>query len=223
MTSPAIVVQLPLFTNSELPPETLENKSISHWTPPTPGGWPDFVQHCPVSQRYLALLGPLRWSHLAERPAARNWHQPTIAAQTLAAAELIKLNEGLASVGRLHRFLCEHPVLIWLLGFPLGPTSSHPLGFNARASLPTPRHLTQMLRDLPNSVLQQLLTDTVQLILAELAHLGRSAVECISLDTKHILAWVKENNPKTYVPDRFNKDKQPPGDPDCKLGCKRRK
>jgi hypothetical protein len=36
------------------------------------------------------------------------------------------------------------------------------------------------------------------------------------------LAWVKENNPKAYVPDRFNKAKQPAGDPDCRLGCKRR-
>jgi len=50
----------------------------------------------------------------------------------------------------------------------------------------------------------------------------RRPVECISLNTKHILTWVKENNPKAYVPDRFNKAKQPPGDPDCRLGCKRR-
>jgi hypothetical protein len=45
--------------------------------------------------------------------------------------------------------------------------------------------------------------------------------ECISRDTKHILAWVKENNPKAYVTDRFDKTKQPVGDLDCKLGCKR--
>jgi hypothetical protein len=45
---------------------------------------------------------------------------------------------------------------------------------------------------------------------------------CISLDTKHIIAWVKENNPKAYVEDRYDKTKQPPGDPDCRLGCKRR-
>jgi hypothetical protein len=42
-------------------------------------------------------------------------------------------------------------------------------------------------------------------------------------DTKHILAWVKENNPKQYVEDRYNKTKQPKGDPDCKLGCKKRR
>lgn len=46
--------------------------------------------------------------------------------------------------------------------------------------------------------------------------------DCISVDTKHILAWVKENNPKAYVDNRFNKTQQPKGDPDCKLGCKRK-
>lgn len=99
MTNPAIVVQLPLFTDSELPSNPLENKPISRWAPPTSGRWPDFVQDCPVSQRYLALLGPLGWANVSERPVARNWRQPTIAAQTLAALELIKLNEGLTSMG----------------------------------------------------------------------------------------------------------------------------
>ena len=45
--------------------------------------------------------------------------------------------------------------------------------------------------------------------------------ECISVDTKHIIAWVKENNPKAYVSERYDKTQQPKGDPDCKLGCKR--
>lgn len=79
-----------------------------------------------------------------------------------------------------------------------------------------------MLRTMPNHVLQCLLVESVRLIREELASLYVSTGDCISLDTKHILAWVKENNPKTYVPDRFNKHKQPVGDPDCKLGCKRK-
>jgi len=71
-------------------------------------------------------------------------------------------------------------------------------------------------------VLQFLLADSARLIRAELAAQGIETGDCISLDTKHILAWVKENNPKAYVDDRFDKTKQPAGDPDCKLGCKRR-
>jgi hypothetical protein len=34
---------------------------------------------------------------------------------------------------------------------------------------------------------------------------------------------LKENNPKAYVSDRYDKAKQPVGDPDCRLGCKRRR
>jgi hypothetical protein len=175
-----------------------------------------------VAQRYLQLLGPLRWPELAERDLRPLWRYPTIPWSSLAAAELIRLNEGHASMGRLHQYLCEHPSLVWLLGFPLQPALNHPLGFNAQASLPTARHFTQMLRDMPHAVLQDLLADSVQLIRAELAACGAPAVTCVSLDTKHVLAWVKENNPKTYVPDRFNGAHQPAGDPDCRLGCKRR-
>jgi hypothetical protein len=46
--------------------------------------------------------------------------------------------------------------------------------------------------------------------------------QTISLDTSHILAWVKENNPRQFIKEgRYDKEKQPVGDPDCKLGCKR--
>ena len=106
----------------------------------------------------------------------------------MATAELIKLNEGLASMGDLHRHLIEHPGFIPLLGSPLALAPNHPLGFNARASLPTPRHLPHLLRQLPNSALQFLLTHSVHLIVSELAARGAAPVECVSLDTKHILA-----------------------------------
>ena len=38
---------------------------------------------------------------------------------------------------------------------------------------------------------------------------------------KHIYAWVRENNPREHIKDRFCKDRQPAGDPDCKVGVKR--
>jgi len=43
------------------------------------------------------------------------------------------------------------------------------------------------------------------------------------IDTKHIYGWVKENNPREFIPNRFNPKKQPTGDPDCSLGVKRSK
>ena len=78
-----------------------------------------------------------------------------------------------------------------------------------------------MLRELDNAAAQFLLDGTVQLLRLELpANVNFGDV--IALDTKHIIAWVKENNPKAYVSDRYAKTKQPKGDPDCKLGCKKR-
>lgn len=222
MPDPTIVVQLPLWSEQALPPKKALKSSRLHEFWLTPELLPAFVKESPTTLRLLQLLGRLDWEHFPERDLSHAWRFPTIPFSSLAAAELIRLNEGLMSMGHLHQFLLEHPGLIWLLGFPLHPAPNHPLGFNARASLPTPRHLTQMLRSLPNAALQFLLANSVQLILAELSGQEAPLVECVSLDTKHILAWVKENNPKAYVTDRFNKDKQPAGDPDCKLGCKRR-
>lgn len=110
---------------------------------------------------------------------------------------------------------------MWVLGFPLVPCATSPWGFDVQQSLPSPRQFSNILRTLPNTALQYLLDQTVH----RLAHLAPPEVcfgDEVSLDTKLILAWVKENNPKEYVPDRFDKQRQPNGDRDCKLGCKER-
>ncbi len=223
MTDPSIVTQLPLWTFTPDARKTSEKPVDLHTLWQLPEFLPACVTTAPTMMRCLDLLGPLDWGHFPERNLQRNWGQVTIPYAALAAAELIRLNEAIPSMGMLHRCLIEHPGFIWLLGFPLSPTPETPLGFNPLASLPTARHLTYLLRTLPNPTLQFLLADSVRLILSELQTLGLASIDCVSLDTKHILAWVKENNPKAYVSERFNKHKQPRGDPDCKLGCKRRR
>jgi len=222
MTDLSIVTQLPLWTFLLKTSKTPEKQPDLHTLWQYPEHLPGCVTSSPTIMRCLELLSPLDWAHFPERNVQRNWGRVTIPHVALIAAELVRLNEGLPSMGHLWRFLIEHPGFIWLLGFPVTPTPETPLGFNPRASLPTARHFTRMLRTMPNSALQFLLTDSVRLILAELHAQQLPTLNCISLDTKHILAWVKENNPKDYVPDRFNKDKHPLGDPDCRLGCKRR-
>jgi hypothetical protein len=222
MSDSSIVTQLPLLPDSLLPPKKAAQQLDLHTAGQHPEQLPAFVRNCPTAQRYLDLLGPLHWSEFPERNLQRHWGQPTIPFKALAIAELIKLNEGHPSLHPLRTFLEEHPAFIWLLGFPQVPAPQTALGFNARARLPTQRHFARLLRQLPNAACQFLLADSVQLIFAELQTLPVAFPECISVDTKHILAWVKENNPKAYVKDRFNKDQQPAGDPDCRLGCKRR-
>lgn len=182
---------------------------------------PRYAAETPVVQRTLDLLGPLDWANFPERNLQRHWCQPAISYAAFAAACLVKLNEGLESMGDLRQYLVEHLALIPLLGFTESRSKTHPHGFDPEASLPTTRHLTRMLREMPNAALQFLLIDSLRLIRLELRQHDIAVGECISLDTKHILAWVKENNPKAYVEERYDKTKQPAGDPDCKLGCKR--
>jgi hypothetical protein len=183
---------------------------------------PRYASETPLITRTLELLGPLDWEHFPERNLQRHWCQPAVSYAAFAGAMLVKLSEGLETMGDMRRCLVEHPGFIPLLGFRAVRSRKHPCGFDPEASLPTQRHLTRMLREVPNASLQFLLADSVRLLREELCQHQIEIGGCISLDTKHILAWVKENNPKTYVEDRYDKTRQPVGDPDCKLGCKRR-
>jgi len=222
MTDASIVTQLPLWTFPFLPRQSREKSTDLH----TLWQFPDRLSACitdsPTIRRCVDLLGPLDWAHFPERNLQRNWGRVAMPFAALAAAELIRLNEGIHSMGRLYTFLLEDPGFIPLLGFPLQLDPGSRLGFNALASLPTERHLTYLLRRMPNRALQFLLADSVKLILTELAAQRVPSVDCVSLDTKHFLAWVQENNPKAYVKDRYDKTRQPKGDPDCRLGCNRR-
>lgn len=222
MPDPTMVTQLPLWTFAPESQKTSVKPPDLHTLWQLPQFLPRCVADSPTIMRCWELLAPLDWGHLPERDLQRNWGRVTIPYAAFIAVELIRLNETLPSMQRLELFLIEHPGFIWLLGFPLRLTPETDLGFNARASLPTARHMTYLLRQLPNAMLQFLLADSVRLIRAELNAQNLPDPECVSLDTKHILAWVKENNPKTYVKNRFDKTQQPPGDPDCRLGCKRK-
>ncbi len=182
---------------------------------------PELVRTCPVALRYLHLLGPLAWDRLPERRQHANGNPHPLPYAPLAAACLIKLDQQLPSMAALRQHLVEHPALAWLCGFPVVTTQRPLTPADVDAALPTQRHFTRLLRQTPNAVFQVLLDSSVALLQAELAacHLP---LEVVSLDTKHVIAWVKENNPKVHVAGRYDKTKQPAGDPDCKLGCKKR-
>ena len=80
-----------------------------------------------------------------------------------------------------------------------------------------------VLRSLDNDALQLLLDQTIDLIRHQLPQTC-SFGQVISLDTKHIIAWVKENNPKVFIKEgRYDKLNQPKADRDCKLGVKKRR
>lgn len=205
-------------------PRTAAPPANLHDLAQNPASWPRFVRESPLARRYLDLLGPLAWDQFPERDLQPEWGRPIIPYAAFAAACLVQLDLQLAHMSQLHQLLLEHPALMWVLRFPLVPDRHAPEGFNSAASLPTPRHCTRLLRACPNAALQFLLDNTVRLLQAELAGEIDDFGQCVSLDTKHILAWVQENNPKAYLKnsERYDKTRQPQGDPDCRLGCKRR-
>lgn len=225
MTSTPIIIWLGRFKQFGRPffrPK--QSGTLDYWVDHS-DKLPPFVQQCPVAHRYLELLGPLPWDDLPQRDPHHNGNDQPIPYTAFAAACLVKLDQHLVSMGHLRQYLADHPALLWLLGFPLVTDPKQPWGFNPEASLPTQRHFTRMLRQIPNTFFQILLDSTISLIQTELAELGICLGECIAMDTKHILAWVKENNPKAYIKKgkRYDKNNQPAGDPDCRLGCKRRR
>jgi hypothetical protein len=137
-----------------------------------PNAAPRPVADSAAAMRLLALFGPLDWSHLPERNLQRNWGHLTVPYTALILACLIKISEGKNSMGQLRQYLVENPELAWLCGFrPAAAPNSSPQfsKFDVDATLPTQRHLTRMLRELPNALLQYLISDSIRLIYAELA------------------------------------------------------
>jgi hypothetical protein len=187
---------------------------------------PAWVRDDPVVQEYRALLGDLPWANFPERPCDRNWPGPKPDPRApFVAAYLIKLHEGKRYMSDLRTFLIKHPALVYYLGFErvAAPSALH--GFDVSQSVPKRRHLSTVLRELPNDALQFLLDASIALLKASLPPEEQASFgDIIAGDTQALLAWVKENNPKQYIKEgRLDKERQPKGDPDCKLGVKSRR
>lgn len=180
---------------------------------------PEARAHDPVVQRYRAFFALLDWSQVLERDASRPWPGP-LPHPTAAyiKALLVKLCEHQPYITELRRFLVEHPWLVLEVGFRPAVDPTQPYGFDVERTVPCDRYLRHWQQTLDPALLQALLRATVHALQAEIPGLGTT----VAVDVKHIYAWVQQNNPKAFVSDRFNPERQPPGDPDCRLGVKRR-
>ena len=172
----------------------------------------------PLIQRYRAFLELFEWSLIPSRDSHRMWPGPEPHPESAyIKAFLVKLCEGKPYITQLRSYLLDHPLLVIELGFRPVLDASQPLGFDLQRTIPCDRWLRFKQQYLDHSLLQDLLAATVQTLLTEIPGLG----ETIAVDVKHIYAWVQENNPRVYRRDRFCKDQQPTGDPDCKVGVKK--
>ena len=175
-------------------------------------------EHDPVVQRYRAFFALFDWCLLPERDASRLWPGPR--PHPLCAyvkALLVKLCEQKPYVTQLRRFLVEHPLLVLEVGFRPVLDPSKPYGFDVERTVPCDRRLRHMQQTLDHCLLQDLLHGTVHALQQEIPGLG----ETIAVDVKHLYAWVQENNPRESMLDRYCKDRQPTGDPNCRVGVKR--
>ena len=132
-------------------------------------------------------------------------------------AYVVMVNQKIDYQTDLYDYLCDHPALVWVMGFRLVADERSPYGFDVAASVPSARHLRRQLGALDTRVLGVLLAQTVQQAVAVMPGVG----ETVSVDVKHIYAAVKENNPRVDLPNRYAPTCQPSGDPDCRLGVKR--
>jgi hypothetical protein len=173
----------------------------------------------PLVQEYRAFFSQLDWSVIeqwrAHHSACVGSHGHPLTAYLK--AFLLRIKEGLIYAKQLRAFLLKHPLLVIDFGFELTLDPHADYGFDVERTLPCRYWLGQKLRCLDPALLQALLNATVRDLKEEIPGLG----EVVAFDVKHIYAWVKENNPRAYVPERYDKTKILPGDPDCKLGVKR--
>jgi hypothetical protein len=174
--------------------------------------------HDPLVQRYRTFFGQIDWSVVPEpsQDPSRPGKRPHPQSASIKAF-LIKIMEGLQTCSRLRRFLTEHPLLVLEIGFRPMLAWDKPYGFDVEHTVPTERWLREKQHTLDHHVLQDVLRTTVWALQKEIPGLG----ETVAFDVKHVYAWVRENNPREHIRDRFCKDRQPKGDPDCKVGVKR--
>src|SRR6266568_4837483 len=176
------------------------------------------LDHDPLVQDYRAFFSLLDWSVVDHWQAQRSSRgRPAHPETAYLKAFLLRIRQGLIYASQLRRFLLQHPLLIMELGFHLVLDRTQLYGFDPQQTLPCEFWFREKLRSFDPALLQALLQATVRDLKEEIPGLG----EVVAFDVKHIYAWVKENNWRAYVSERYDKTKVLAGDPDCTLGVKR--
>lgn len=170
----------------------------------------------PVVQRYRTRFALFDWSSI-DPPHKRGPGHPGHPKSAYLKAALVRIGEHLGSTPRWRAYLLDHPLLVLELGFRPYVDLRQPYGFDVAKTVPSVRHLNHRLQSLDPNLLTDLFTQTVHALQAEIPGLG----EVVAYDVKHIYAHVKENHPRVYLKDRYCKERQPKGDPECRVGVKR--
>jgi hypothetical protein len=175
------------------------------------------MDHDAIVQRYRALFALVDWQVLPDQAPDRSHpgRRPHPESAYIKAL-LVKIQEGYDYCSRLRTFLVAHPLLVLELGFRPVLNCDLPYGFDVGRTVPSERWLREKQRTLDHRHLQDLFHATVHALQEEIPGLG----EVVAFDVKHQYAWVRENNLRESITDRFCKERHPCGDPDCRVGVK---
>ena len=91
---------------------------------------------------------------------------------------------------------------------------AHYCGFDITKPLPSYWTFDRFIRELKHQTLQEIMGNQVQKLYA----LGILDASFIGLDSTPVAASTAQNNPKSFLKNKFSKDNHPKNDPDCALG-----
>ncbi len=155
------------------------------------------AEHFTQRVAYQALF-----QHLPVLAEPRHLGRPGVSRNALLRAFIYRALRRIRSLTDLLQALHEIPALAEAIGFdPLRP-------------LPPLERFSAFLRTTDNGLLQAVRVELLKNLLAEKVITGRS----LALDSCPIASPVRENNLKTAVRDRFNKERFPKADPTARLG-----
>jgi hypothetical protein len=155
-------------------------------------------EHLPFRVAYQQLFKNLPVFPIQANSRGR----PVVSRDALLCALVYRALRRFTTLSDLVHALRENPALLEAIGLdPLGP-------------VPSIERFSDWLRSTDNNVLQTIRVELVRCLLKERALKGR----ILALDSCPILSPVRENNLKTAVRDRFNKERFPKADPTARLG-----
>ena len=122
--------------------------------------------------------------------------------EAMVCAFLVMKCEGFSQVTDLKDYLDNNRII------------AHYCGFDIMKPLPSYWTYDRFLRQLDNAELKSVMADLVRQLYA----LGMVDASFIGLDSTPVMANTKQNNPKSFMKNKFSKENPPESDSDCALG-----
>jgi hypothetical protein len=137
----------------------------------------------PVVQRSRTRFALFAWSDI-DPPRQRGPGAPAHPPSAYLKAALVRISEHHLSTPRWRAYLLDHPFLVLELGLRPHLDLTQPYGFNVAKTVPSVRHVNNLLRALDPRLLATLFEQSVQALRQEIPGLG----EVVAYEVKHIYA-----------------------------------